>query len=265
LRWSVPRELLWAVIFGLFVFVVALWPLKYPYAQALKIQPQHQTENGTGGGNPSKSGPATQITPSGEQQSESGGERPSEVTILSIKPGEWLLSIITLMLWGATVGLVKGADKTASAQLRAYVSVETGDNIRQSKKRRLQFEFRPRIRNNGLTPASKVRITSLISLVPPAIPMGFNYSIPNLVTSRSVTTIGLGQERFHSRIIGRNLSVNELREIHKGTKCFHTWGFVTYDDIFGEHHQTNFSFVIFVGGKREATIWHNTEENNDAT
>jgi hypothetical protein len=111
---------------------------------------------------------------------------------------------------------------------------------------------------------SRQRVTFVLRRLS-AIPLGFNYSIPNLVTSRSVTTIGPQQERFHSRFMGRNLSIYELREIHRGAKSFHTWGFVTYDDIFGEHHQTNFSFVIFVGRKREVTIWHNTEEHNDTT
>jgi hypothetical protein len=207
------------------------------------------------------------INPSIENQGQRGSEGAAEVSIFGIKPGEWLLSIVTLMLWGATVGLVRGADKTASAQLRAYISVETGANIRQSRRRRLQFEFRPVLRNNGLTPARNVRIISLIDVVPPVVPLGFNYAIPILGSGplSSVTTIGPRQERFHTRVMGRYLSIGELRDVRRGEKVFHIWGAVFYDDIFSQAQHTNFSFIIFVGGKREMTIWHNTLEHNDST
>ena len=151
-------------------------------------------------------------------------------------------------------------------ELRAYISVETGQYYRQSRKNRTQFEFRPVLRNNGLTPANKVRIITLISVSNPAIPKGFNYSIINNMVAplASETAIGPRQERFHARIMGRYLSVSELREIRRGAKCFHTWGTVTYEDVFGGAHYTHFSFIIFVGGKRDPTVWHSTEEYNDA-
>jgi hypothetical protein len=44
-----------------------------------------------------------------------------DVSILGIKPGEWLIGIVTWMLWYATGRLVTGADRTAERQLRAYV------------------------------------------------------------------------------------------------------------------------------------------------
>jgi hypothetical protein len=169
------------------------------------------------------------------------------------------------MLWGATVGLVKGADRTAERQLRAYISVEPGGDIKQ--RRRLVFEFRPIIRNNGLTPANNVRVVSLIDVVTPAIPRGFNYSISfnAFLPMSSVTTIGPRQERFHSRLMPRRLSIGELREVLRGARCFHIWGTVRYEDIFRQTQQTNFSFIIFVTGRRGVAIWHNTEEHNDAS
>jgi hypothetical protein len=47
-----------------------------------------------------------------------------DVSILGIKPGEWLIGIVTWMLWYATRRLVTGADRTAERQLRAYVYIE---------------------------------------------------------------------------------------------------------------------------------------------
>jgi hypothetical protein len=139
-----------------------------PYRQAPEINSQRQTEDAIGGENPANHQPAPQINPSRDQQYDHAGEHASEIAPLGIKPGEWLLSIITLMLWGATVGLVRGADKTAEKQLRAYVSVESGVMFRQKKG--LRFEFRPNVINNGLTPAKDVRIVSNLGVVSPVIP-----------------------------------------------------------------------------------------------
>jgi Transglutaminase-like superfamily len=158
------------------------------------------------------------------------------------------------MLWGATVGLVRGAERTAERQLRAYISVGPGGEIKQ--RQRYVFEFRPIIRNNGLTPANNVRVVSLMDVVAPAIPKGFNYSIPfnaSLPLS-SVTTIGPRQERFHSRIMPRRLSISELRDVLRGSRCFHIWGIDTR--IFfvrPSRQQTNFSFIVFVTGRRGVT------------
>jgi hypothetical protein len=44
--------------------------------------------------------------------------------ILEVKYGEWLLFLATMALFWATWRLVKGAEKTAERQLRAYVFVQ---------------------------------------------------------------------------------------------------------------------------------------------
>jgi hypothetical protein len=36
-RWSVPRELLWALIGSLLIMVLALWPTQYPYKQETEV------------------------------------------------------------------------------------------------------------------------------------------------------------------------------------------------------------------------------------
>jgi hypothetical protein len=174
--------------------------------------------------------------------------------------GLWLA---TNKLWGAGERQLKHLGETAAMELRAYISVESGASFKQ--RRRFQFEFRPILRNNGNTPASNVRVVSMIDVVPPNIPANFTYPIGPIVGGQSVTTIGPRQERFHSRILGRQAAFAELREIYTGDKCFHLWGKATYQDVFGVDHYTNFSFVIFIGRRREAPVWHNTETNNDAT
>jgi hypothetical protein len=118
LRWSFPRELLWAIIFSQLVFLVFLWPSQYPYGQAPKIDREHQTKDGVSSAEPAEHSSPLQINPSGKSQVAGGGEHPTEVTILGIKPGEWLLSIVTLMLWGATVRLVRSAEEASAEQSR---------------------------------------------------------------------------------------------------------------------------------------------------
>jgi len=139
LRWEVPRELLWAIIFGLAITVVALWPLQYPYGQAPENNPQEQTENSVGRDRFAREAPSSPINTAHKQQAEPRRDDTPEVTFLGIKPGEWLLGVVTWMLWWATVRLVtegkrasdqiiKETRRIGEAQTRAYVSV-TAANI----------------------------------------------------------------------------------------------------------------------------------------
>jgi hypothetical protein len=170
--------------------------------------------------------------------------------------------VILAFITGGLVWVARKQYKTSQAQLRAYLSVETGKYLRQSQKHRLHFEFRPTLKNNGQTPASNVRVVSRVDIDIPQISPAFNYFIPP--QPGSVTTIGTGQDRFTSSVFPRNLTIPEMREIRKGTKCFHVWGNVTYTDIFKIERHTNFSYIIFVGGKRDMALWRNTEKHNDA-
>jgi hypothetical protein len=263
LRWKLPRELLWAIIFSLAIFVAALWPSRYPYSQVSKISSQDQAENSIGGDHASAEPSSAPIGFARNQQSEQRRENASEITFLGIKPGEWLLAIVTWMLWLATVRLVNDGKRTAERQLRAYVSVESGGMFRQSRKRRLRFEFRPNVINNGQTPANDVRIVSFLRISAPAIPDSFDYSL--LPIQGSVNTIGPRQGRFHSIVASQNLAIPQLREIQKGSFVFHIYGKVTYSDIFGVERATNFSFIIFPGKSSQGAVWHYTPQHNDAT
>jgi hypothetical protein len=42
---QVPRELLWAIVFSLAVFVAALWPSQYPYSQTPEIKTEQQSDS----------------------------------------------------------------------------------------------------------------------------------------------------------------------------------------------------------------------------
>jgi hypothetical protein len=70
-----------------------------------------------------------------------------EHAILGIKPGEWL---------------VKGADRTAERQLRAYIYVEK-TNFRSLVPQGWEITYR--IKNFGQTPAHNVRLFSIAKVV----------------------------------------------------------------------------------------------------
>jgi hypothetical protein len=196
-------------------------------------------------------------------------EMPSEYwTVLGrrLKITDTLLVVFSFTLWWATRNLVKGSAEASERQLRAYLSVEVGQYIRQSRKRHVRFEFRPVINNNGSTPATEVRVLSKIELSDPNIPAGFDYMLkPADLKPGSVTTIGPGQNRFHGSIFPRYLAFQDMREIYKGKKCFHVWGIVIYKDAFKIDRYTHFSYIIFVGNKKISPVWLSTHEHNDST
>jgi hypothetical protein len=254
--------LLWAIIFCLAIFVAALWPSRYPYSQVSKITSQDQAENSTGGDHAPGELSSAPMGADRKQQAEHRRENAPEITFLGIKPGEWLLAIVTWMLWLATARLVNDGKRTAERQLRAYVSVESGGMLRQSQKKRMRFEFRPNVINNGQTPANDVRIVSFLRIGAPAIPDNFDYNL--LPIPGSVSTIGPRQGRFHSIVASRNLAIPQLREIQSGASVFHIYGKVTYSDIFGVERTTNFSFIIFSGKNSQNAVWHYTPQHYDA-
>jgi hypothetical protein len=137
--------------------------------------------------------------------------------------------------------------------------------IRQSRKRNFKFEFRPNVVNNGKTPASNVRIVSLIDFKNPIIPPNFDFMIhlPPQSPAGSIATIGPGKEKFHSSILVRQLTWAELREHAKGVKWFHVWGQVTYEDIFKIERHTYFSFRILIPTRKsESVLWLATDRHN---
>ena len=188
-------------------------------------------------------------------------EQSPEVKALGVRLGEATLGFITILLWLATRDLVETSKETARQQLRAYLSIEPGTYYRQSS--RSQFEFRPDIINNGHTPADQVRVISNLGVVSPIIPDTFNYELSGpSIGLRSVMAIGPRQKKFHASILQRKLTRAEMREILRGTKCFHLYGTVTYLDIFKIERHTNFSYVIFVSNRRVGPTWLGTERNN---
>jgi hypothetical protein len=234
----VPRELLWAIIFSLAVFVVALWPSQYPYSQAPKVNSEQQAKDAIAGGSPSERGPAAQINPSGEQQREHGGDHASEITLLGVKPGEWLLSIVTLMLWGVTVRLVRGSEDTAKRQLRAYIHVsrtEVRDFLNVASFM-LQYE------NRGQTPAHNLKVASYVTLEP--TPVSEECFRRNLEYGSHGTLGPGGMPQFFLKRGPRQLTESETQQLRAGTLAILFFGQIKYEDAFEAPRTTEFRYFI---------------------
>jgi hypothetical protein len=236
LQWSVPRELLWAIIFSLAVFVIALWPSHYPYGQAPQIDSQQKSENTISSNDPADKRPATQIYGSGEAQDQKGSERGAEFAPLGIKPGEWLLGIATLLLWGATVRLVKGAERTTQQQLRAYVFVKNGrvDRLSDSK---LRADIT--LENGGQTPAYDLIYKGRTFIVPPENPDDLGAFTEDIVIvgPRSPSPI---------YIVSRApFTIENQYAYAAGTLKIFVRGAIQYRDAFDSIQTTEFGFEVF--------------------
>jgi len=275
LQWAVPRELLWAIIFTLAVFVVGLWPSHYPYSQAPKIDAQQQAKDSVGGQDTPSHTPSAQIDAAGSQQNQHRGENAPETTVLGIKPGEWLLGIVTWMLWFATFRLVKGADETSKRQLRAYLSMNpkifsnfvTGGFVR--------IEFLQK--NHGQTPAFNITHVFEIAILPNPLPKGFVFPAPTWKVDTNHTVFPASDAKaWFNR--GVPLTAADVAMVQASTHKIHIWGVTTYLDAFQRTQTTKFSAGVggpdFVQSQLLAQsgnlngppwIWEFESEHNHAT
>jgi hypothetical protein len=268
LQWSVPRELLWAIIGALTISVIALWPSHYPYSQTPQINAEQQAKNGIGGDDPAQQGPAAQIDRGSYQQSQHGGENTSEISLLGIKPGEWLLSFVTLMLWGATVRLVRGSEKTAQRQLRAYVFVEKAV-VTHLDDNEGTPEAIVTIKNFGQTPAYRLVNLTCLALcrypAPAHIEIAMEQDVVTGLTARTDMGPGHFQTAAVSTDLERSFTKEEMQGLASGECVFYVYGEVRYEDAFGNQQFTRYRLMTGgpagVRGGQLATC----QEGNEAT
>jgi hypothetical protein len=164
LRDGPSKAFLGAICICLAVALISVLISPYHPPQTAKIETAQQPEQGLETKQNSDGSKAAEH-PRGGNKAEDGNNEASEFwTILGrrLKITDTLLVAFTFTLWWATRDLVVGSERTAKRQLRAYISVEMGTNFRQN--RRVRFEFRPIVNNNGQTPANEVKILSKIQL-----------------------------------------------------------------------------------------------------
>lgn len=157
-----------------------------------------------------------------------------------------LLVVVTAGLWRATRNLVKGAEKTAERQLRAYVMAKAGTILHEKRPRGWWLEWHPEFSNVGQTPAYNVRSATMADIRPDPLPPGTDLISELTVTGTgSQTTMGTGQSIWPVCHPNRYLSDSELKTLKSrySGSAFYVWGLITYRDIFKNEHRTVFCNV----------------------
>jgi hypothetical protein len=215
---------------------MALWPTNYPYSQAPKVNPQQQPENGIGRTETTKDRPSSQVNPSSQNQHQHGGEYASDISILGIKPGEWLIGIVTWLLWLATVNLVREAENTGKRQLRAYVHVgDFGWKAFKMTGAPWGFDtgwgFWLPFENFGTTPARNVTFhISYDTFLP------FEGDLPREFSAAPIADLypgaGLIGPKGKMRSDRLEIYSNILDAAAVGQIRLFIWGYVAYNDVF---------------------------------
>lgn len=152
-----------------------------------------------------------------------------------------VLAIGTLFLWLATRRLVRGSEKTAERQLRAYV-FPFHNKIEK-------FDTSPLVnvgfKNSGQTPAYDVTVWTVVGIA--AYPFANKPEQPiNIQKSQKSGHIGPGAEMHTICKLGRSVTTSETTAVTAGTAALYVYGELTYQDAFGKPRFTHVCF--FHGG-----------------
>lgn len=140
--------------------------------------------------------------------------------------------------------IVTTIDKGNRDVMRAYLSVVIGSAIYQMRREGqsdLRFEGSPHLVNNGNTQARNVITRIAAEILDTATIEKFAFPIPEAQVKGRAQVIGAHQSYILSGIVKNFVPDEEVAAIKEGRdKGLYVWGVVTYDDIFGESHQTKF-------------------------
>jgi hypothetical protein len=149
---------------------------------------------------------------------------------LGIKLGEWLLAIATFGLWSATWRLVRGADRTAERQLRAYVGAF---DFSFSYSGAGSFSVTVKVKNFGDTPAANFRTSFRLNYVPAPVstvplhePDWVSAGVSLLPGEESITICEL------------NVGPGSLPSVVSGQFAICLSGYIDYRDAFGHDRRT---------------------------
>jgi hypothetical protein len=170
------------------------------------------------------------------------GDAPNE--ILGVKYGEWLMFAATIALWVATMGLwlatsqlVKGADKTAERQLRAYVMLDRA-SIKSTATGQHYIDLA--FKNWGKTPAHNgvVKFESDVCALKEK-----DLIIP--LTDKAETMSNLVFAPGHQQTIHINKNEISWTNWQNGGwgMAVYVWGRLNYTDAFDEPRFTTFQLV----------------------
>lgn len=173
-----------------------------------------------------------------------------------------ILAAATALLYFATRDLVRGADKTAERQLRAYVHTaeSTVTNISTGNG---NVTFTIRIKNFGQTPAHKLSVLVAVELAP------FPTDVSTLTkpSTESLKNITLGPTAENTITMTRApFSQTEIADM-AARKALYVYGTIRYEDAFGESRSTKFCLIKGGGNQYPlaGTDLFINNEGNEAT
>jgi hypothetical protein len=178
-----------------------------------------------------------------------------------------ILGIATWLLWRSTKKLVDGAENTAERQLRAYIVADAVDvDITNliGDQGEVMVCVKIAIKNTGQTPAHDLRVVSKTELLRHPIEMPFHFTLIS-GSDPSTAVLGAGESTASESKPATPFDGNAMMvatEPESGGRIY-TWGTVTYRDVFGHSHYTNFcSSLVFTESE---AISHASEHHNDAS
>lgn len=173
-----------------------------------------------------------------------------------------LMFFATALLWWSTRGLVKGAERTAERQLRAYVFVDAASisGLDDSDKVAAVIS----IKNTGQTPAARLMHLGGMALTayPPAEDFPFHPSGQGVPQSRGSLGPGMRQGKFN---VGEALGSDQKRGLQDGAMAIYVFGRIDYEDAFGKPRFTSYRFMVGGNAGVHGENLSQCEEGNDAT
>jgi hypothetical protein len=174
---------------------------------------------------------------------------PEGVTALAV------LATLFFIGWQAwlTRQAIASADNATKTELRAYLAVVVGSAAFQERlepaRRDLKFEARPLLLNTGRTPASRIRFKARSAILPVPLPDGIDLPV-TYDKDPGEGVLGTNQNAQMFATLDGFCQDSEVETIKKGEgSALYVWGLVTYDDVFGDTHETLFCQQIYWVGQ----------------
>jgi hypothetical protein len=190
--------------------------------------------------------------------------------------GEAITAISTAILTFVTLGLVllgMEQSRTTRAQLRAYVLVESASIQDQGTLPSAPVQAtsgcpfaRVIIKNSGQTPATEVRHISRITIGQVGTDDILCVSpTDQLIAVAPATIIGPSGTTSSDSNLGRALTPFELTAMAAVGQALYVYGRITYRDVFGRKHETNYR-LGYAGGypPHPQTVLLFTQNGNSA-
>ena len=185
---------------------------------------------------------------------------------------DWLMVAVTVIIAVAnfwTVGVmrdqVRVSRDTEARQLRAYIKIEGGDLHGFYESGRPALELK--VTNVGLTPASNLTVHAAL-FTPDSSPAPSKadlakYLGPGLRDRPNEISLAPNQSwTSHVNSTSFVFPRNTIVSVHNGTNSLVVTGDVSYTDVFGESHDTQYCFIYNgkVGDERgnKQCLLHNT-------